>query len=857
MRASISFVALCRPAAVLMLLLFVATVTFAQITPSDDAYVNSAAPTANYGTAGTLDVSSAADTVFIRFDLTAVPASYTGAFIAKATLKLYVNTVTTAGSFNVDLVNGTWTEKTIDYSKEPALGTTIAASVPLTTASKGTYVEIDITPAMVEWLNGTQPNDGIALVANSPLVATFDSKENTAASHSAEIDIVYASGGTLTGVTTASGSGLIGGGTSGTLNLSLTNACAANQVLQWNGTAWVCATVGTGTITGVAAGTDLTGGGSSGNVTLNLDITQVPQLNYANFFTGNQTVNGNLSASGLVTGAAFNIGSNLFAFGTYANQNAFLGFAGNSAMTGTGNTASGVAALQSNTTGAGNTAVGNNTLQSNTTGGYNTAVGSIALVTNTTGSYNNAIGFIALLNNTTGGNNNAVGQLALLGNTTGSNNTAVGDVALQTNTTGSYITCVGANCNTGADGLTNATAIGANAEVTQNNSLVLGSVNGVNSATASTNVGIGTTAPQYALDVHGTGNFTGLVSFAPGQQFPGSGTITGVTAGTDLTGGGTSGNVTLNVDTTKVVTGVTAGTDLTGGGAGGVQILNLDTTKVPQLASANTFTGAQTFNNSVMITSAAADALTVTGASSDGVYSSGAYAGLFGQGTGSTGTGVIGQGYSGGHFVGSAGDGVSGGSSQGNGVYGGGVTGVYGSGTSIGVNGIGPSYGVLAQGNLGATGTKSAVVALADDRVVSLYAMESPENWFEDFGSGELKDGVGTIKLDATFAETISPEMGYHVFVTPNGDCEGLYVAQKTATGFEVRELHAGKSSVAFDYRIVAKRKGLESVRMEEVSNDHETAASIRQFMATRSSNTPRLKLPKPPRQAKVHEPSK
>jgi hypothetical protein len=857
MRASISFVALCRPAAVLMLLLFVATVTFAQITPSDDAYVNSAAPTANYGTAGTLDVSSAADTVFIRFDLTAVPASYTGAFIAKATLKLYVNTVTTAGSFNVDLVNGTWTEKTIDYSKEPALGTTIAASVPLTTASKGTYVEIDITPAMVEWLNGTQPNDGIALVANSPLVATFDSKENTAASHSAEIDIVYASGGTLTGVTTASGSGLIGGGTSGTLNLSLTNACAANQVLQWNGTAWVCATVGTGTITGVAAGTDLTGGGSSGNVTLNLDITQVPQLNYANFFTGNQTVNGNLSASGLVTGAAFNIGSNLFAFGTYANQNAFLGFAGNSAMTGTGNTASGVAALQSNTTGAGNTAVGNNTLQSNTTGGYNTAVGSIALVTNTTGSYNNAIGFIALLNNTTGRNNNAVGQLALLGNTTGSNNTAVGDVALQTNTTGSYITCVGANCNTGADGLTNATAIGANAEVTQNNSLVLGSVNGVNSATASTNVGIGTTAPQYALDVHGTGNFTGLVSFAPGQQFPGSGTITGVTAGTDLTGGGTSGNVTLNVDTTKVVTGVTAGTDLTGGGAGGVQILNLDTTKVPQLASANTFTGAQTFNNSVMITSAAADALTVTGASSDGVYSSGAYAGLFGQGTGSTGTGVIGQGYSGGHFVGSAGDGVSGGSSQGNGVYGGGVTGVYGSGTSIGVNGIGPSYGVLAQGNLGATGTKSAVVALADDRVVSLYAMESPENWFEDFGSGELKDGVGTIKLDATFAETISPEMGYHVFVTPNGDCEGLYVAQKTATGFEVRELHAGKSSVAFDYRIVAKRKGLESVRMEEVSNDHETAASIRQFMATRSSNTPRLKLPKPPRQAKVHEPSK
>jgi hypothetical protein len=139
----------------------------------------------------------------IRFDLTAVPTGYTGSSVSKATLKLYVNSVTTAGAFNVDLVNGTWTEKTIKYSNEPALGSTIAASVPLTTASKGTYVEIDITSAVVEWLNGTQANDGIALVANSPLVATFDSKENTAASHAPEIDIVYAPMAGIQTVTTS------------------------------------------------------------------------------------------------------------------------------------------------------------------------------------------------------------------------------------------------------------------------------------------------------------------------------------------------------------------------------------------------------------------------------------------------------------------------------------------------------------------------------------------------------------------------------------------------------------------------------------------------------------------------------
>jgi hypothetical protein len=62
MRASISFVPLSRRAAVLMLVLFLAAVTYAQITPSDDAYVNSASPTTNYGTAVTLNLSSPADT---------------------------------------------------------------------------------------------------------------------------------------------------------------------------------------------------------------------------------------------------------------------------------------------------------------------------------------------------------------------------------------------------------------------------------------------------------------------------------------------------------------------------------------------------------------------------------------------------------------------------------------------------------------------------------------------------------------------------------------------------------------------------------------------------------------------------
>jgi hypothetical protein len=95
--------------------------------------------------------------------------------------------------------------------------------------------------------------------------------------------------GTITGITTATGSGLSGGGTSGNLTLSLVNTCATNQVLQWNGSTWACSSAGTGTITGVKAGTDLTGGGTSGNVTLNLDTTRVPLLAASNTFTRSNT----------------------------------------------------------------------------------------------------------------------------------------------------------------------------------------------------------------------------------------------------------------------------------------------------------------------------------------------------------------------------------------------------------------------------------------------------------------------------------------------------------------------------------------------------------------------------------------
>jgi len=75
---------------------------------------------------------------------------------------------------------------------------------------------------------------------------------------------------------------------------------------------------------------------------------------------------------------------------------------------------------------------------------------------------------------------------------------------------------------------------------------------------------------------------------------------------------------------------------------------------------------------------------------------------------------------------------------------------------------------------------------------------------------------AAVLQIEPVFSQTVNTEVPYHVFLTPEGDCNGLYVTAKRPTSFEVRELQGGMSSIAFSYRIVAKRKGYEDVRLEK-----------------------------------------
>jgi hypothetical protein len=113
------------------------------------------------------------------------------------------------------------------------------------------------------------------------------------------------------------------------------------------------------------------------------------------------------------------------------------------------------------------------------------------------------VGFQAGSATQTGTRNVAVGSGALSQNTDGSSNTALGSNAMSTLITGDYNTAIGYGAEV-KDGLTNATAIGAFAFAEQSNTVVIGSIQMVNGAPATANVGIGTKTPMNRLHVVST-----------------------------------------------------------------------------------------------------------------------------------------------------------------------------------------------------------------------------------------------------------------------------------------------------------------------------------------------------------------
>jgi hypothetical protein len=168
--------------------------TFTAGTPSLRPY--------NYDYASTLAVDGRAffqARTFLQFDIrVALPPDASAQHLAKATLSVFVWSVGAPGMVNVLAVNGSWLENAITGLNAPPLLNAPDTQKPYASARVDafkTWVSFDVTELVRDWMDGTQPNYGIALVAADEKTSVFfTSREPGSLRIPAELELVYGGG---------------------------------------------------------------------------------------------------------------------------------------------------------------------------------------------------------------------------------------------------------------------------------------------------------------------------------------------------------------------------------------------------------------------------------------------------------------------------------------------------------------------------------------------------------------------------------------------------------------------------------------------------------------------------------------
>jgi hypothetical protein len=149
------------------------------------------------------------------------------------------------------------------------------------------------------------------------------------------------------------------------------------------------------------------------------------------------------------------------------------------------------------------------------------------------------------------------------------------------------------------------------------------------------------------------------------------------------------------------------------------------------------------------------------------------------------------------------------------------ASGVYGQSLNgygvYGENPNGTGYGIVSNGNALVTGEIYTGGACHSGCIgvhhQASFSARSSQPTIDDVGEGALRGGSAHVPLAPDFANVIDSSKPYVVLLTPEGDA-ALYVANRTANGFDVRQVGGGRSTVAFAYRIVAKPYGVRDERL-------------------------------------------
>ena len=450
-----------RQAAALALMILLPGAAWATDAPLvGNASVGSGYPTRRFECLPNLAVGEG-NVTLVQFDLSTLPTGVSGPAILKATLTIFVNQVGKPGTLDVAPVQSSWSEPTVTHSSLPGIGLPIGAGVSVELADE--YYSFDVTAQVQDWVAAPATNFGLALSSSSGLIF-LDSKESTATSHPATLDV------TVAGLPANGEFVMFGGGGGG-------NTWAGFQAFNDpNGTADTA-------FGALALGSS---SGSQDNTAFGDGALQHTTTGSYNTGIGADALRAN--TTGIYNTA---VGANALTSSTGSYNDAFGSTALGNNTSGELNVALGYNSLAANLTGSVNTAVGDAAMSANTSGQWNQAFGANALSANTTGQFNTATGFSALGGNTTGHDNTGVGTETFYKNTTGILNTAIGSLAGDFNT-GSYNTLVGA--------LAGDTEINNAGNTTGNSNIFIGFAAGVSTTTGSNNIEIGAFLTGAATD---------------------------------------------------------------------------------------------------------------------------------------------------------------------------------------------------------------------------------------------------------------------------------------------------------------------------------------------------------------------